>query len=206
MARAGFGYLRLIDPDRVEPSNLPRQLLFEERDAAIGAYKATTAAERLHAVNSSISLDPVIERFGSDNAARLLADVDMVLDGSDNFEARYAINDACAARGLPWIYGGVLADSGATMNVLPGGPCLRCLMPSVPEGGSYLTPETAGVINQIVAVIAAIESAEALKLALGSPDLRRGLLSISLWDWSCCEVNVEKAPGCPACGGAATPS
>ncbi len=124
-----------------------------------------------------------------------------MLDGTDNFEARLLINDACLRLGLPWIYGGVLADSGVTMNVLPGGPCLRCLMPRGPEPGSYATPETAGVLNQVVAVIAALESAEAMKLALGGEGLRKGLLSVSLWDWSCCEVAVERRPGCPACGG-----
>jgi len=201
LCRAGVGFLRLVDSDRVEESNLQRQMLFDESDAAAGVFKAVAAAERLRGINGSIVVEPLVMRADASNIAALVGDVDVVLDGTDNFEVRYVINDACVHLGVPWIYGGVLADSGVSMDIVPGeGPCLRCLMPEAPVCGTFATPETAGVLNQITGVIGAIEAVEAIKIMTGSPDRRRSLVSISLWDASFHLVDIERNAGCPCCG------
>lgn len=200
LARAGFGFLRLVDSDRIEESNLQRQMLFDEADARAGSCKATAAAARLASINSGIALEPVVLRVDRDNIDALVRDADVVLDGSDNFKARYVINDACVRLGVPWIYGGVLADSGVSMNILPGGPCFRCLMPEAPEPGSYATPETAGVLNQITGIIGAVEAVEAIKIVLRSKDVRRSLLSVSLWDAAFHTIDITRNPTCPTCG------
>lgn len=201
LARAGFGYLRLVDADRVEASNLQRQTLFDEADAAAGRLKVEAAAAHLRGINSSIVVDARATRADAANIAELVSGVDIVLDGGDNFQVRYLANDACRAAGVPWIYGGVLGDSGVTLNVLPdSGPCLRCLMPEPPEPGSFDGPEQLGVLNQIVAVIGAIEAVEAMKIVLDSQNIRRSLLSVSLWDTSFYETAIDSSPDCPVCG------
>lgn len=201
LCRAGFGFIRLVDGDRIEESNLQRQMLFDEDDAAAGRYKAEAAAARLGRVNSAALIEPIVARADASNIEALVGDVDVVLDGSDNFEVRYLINDACRRLGVPWIYGGVLGDAGVTMNVLPrGGPCLRCLVPEPPEPGSFATPETVGVLNQITAIIGSVEAVEAMKIVLRSPDVRRSLLSVSLWDASFQEIAIEAGEACPVCG------
>jgi len=201
LCRAGFGFIRLVDGDRIEESNLQRQMLFDEDDAAAGRYKAEAAAARLGRVNSAALIEPIVARADASNIEALVGDVDVVLDGSDNFEVRYLINDACRRLGVPWIYGGVLGDAGVTMNVLPrGGPCLRCLVPEPPEPGSFATPDTVGVLNQITAIIGSVEAVEAMKIVLRSPDVRRSLLSVSLWDASFQEIAIEASEACPVCG------
>lgn len=207
LARAGTGFIRLVDSDRVEESNLQRQMLFDEADAAGHGYKAVAASMHLRAINSSITTEPVVVRADESNIESLIDDVDVVLDGADNFDIRYIANDACRRRGIPWIYGGVLADAGVTLNVLPdGGPCLRCLLPEPPRAGSFSTPEQSGVLNQITAIIGSIEALEAIKLLIGSPDVRRTLLSIDLWSSSFRQIEVSKDPDCPVCGGRPTGS
>ncbi len=200
LARAGVGHLRLIDRDYVELCNLQRQCIFTEDDARSGLPKAEAAALRLGAVNSGIVIDPVTADVNPGNAERLLDGVDVVVDGSDNFEVRYVVNDACLKLGVPWVYGGALMDSGVTMNILPGtGPCLRCLLPDPPPAGSQQTCASAGVLNMITGVIGSIEAAEAMKLALGSPEVRKTFLSINLWTSSFQEVEIGRNPECPAC-------
>ncbi|MBN2874136.1 MAG: ThiF family adenylyltransferase [Spirochaetales bacterium] len=200
LARAGFGFLRLVDGDRVEVSNLQRQTLFDESDAAAHAYKAEAAAAHIAAINAAVATEALVMRADSSSIDKLVQDVDVVLDGADNFDVRYLANDACRRLGIPWIYGGVLGDSGVTMNVLPeSGPCLRCLMPDAPEPGTFPTTETVGILNQIVAVIGNLEAIEAMKIVVGSPDVRRSLVSISLWDASFHETMVERSPACPVC-------
>ena len=200
LARAGVGRLRLVDRDYVEESNLQRQSLFSEADAREGLPKAQAAAAALMAVNSGIALEPVIADVNSGNVERLIEGADVVVDGSDNFEIRYLLNDACLRQGIPWVYGGAIMDSGVTMNILPGkGPCLRCLLPSIPPAGTQATCASAGVLNMITGVIANIEAVEALKILLGSPNVRRTFLSIGLWDSVFQEVEIERDPSCPAC-------
>jgi adenylyltransferase/sulfurtransferase len=200
LARAGVGTLRLIDPDIVETSNLPRQILYTEDDALPGDRpKAGTAALRLATFNSEIRLDTRPVAITAANAAGLLAGLDVVLDATDNFAARYAINDACLQLGIPWIYGGAVGDSGTTLNILPGaGPCLRCLMPDIPAPGSWKTSADSGVLNMITGIIGSIQAAETVKLILDPPAARRSLLSINLWDFSIRESEVPRDPHCPA--------
>lgn len=200
LARAGVGYLRLIDRDYVEESNLQRQLLYTEADAADGLPKAQAAALHLKEINSGITVDPVVADFNAGNAERLLAGLDLVVDGSDNFELRFLVNDVCRKLGLPWIYGGALQDYGATMNILPDrGPCLRCLLREPPPAGSQPTCATAGVLNAITGIVGNLQAAEAIKLLTGSPLLRATYLTLSLWDFSIQEVPLERDTDCPVC-------
>jgi adenylyltransferase/sulfurtransferase len=200
LARAGVGHLRLVDRDYVEEGNLQRQVLFTEADAREGRPKAEAAVEYLAAVNSSIAMEPFVTDVNAGNVERIIADADVVVDGSDNFEVRYIINDACQKMRLPWIYGGALMDSGVTMNILPGvGPCFRCLMPDPPAPGSQPTCASAGVLNMISGVIGNIEAAEAIKVVLGSPAIRRTMLALSLWDFTMQEIEIEREPECPSC-------
>jgi len=182
LARAGLGRLRLIDRDYVEPSNLQRQILYTEEDARLGVPKAEAAARHLGLANSSVSIEPVVVHVNGGNAVELQKDMDVIVDGSDNFTLRFVVNDACLRLKKPWIYGGALGDSGVTMNILPGeGPCLRCLLSSPPSPGSQPTCASAGVLNMITGIIGNIEAAEAMKIALGSPEVRKTFLSLSLW-------------------------
>src|SRR5450755_1475038 len=183
LARAGVGRLTLIDRDYVEPSNLHRQWLFEEADAAEALPKAAAAERRIARINSSIRARGVIADLTAANVAELLGDADIVLDGTDNFETRYLINDFAVSRGIPWVYGAAVASYGLTMPVIPGRTaCLRCVYPD-PPSGAQPTCETAGVLNSITAVIAALQTADALKILAGRADaVQARLTTVDVWD------------------------
>ncbi|MFC4600466.1 ThiF family adenylyltransferase [Cohnella hongkongensis] len=204
LARAGVGSLTLIDRDIVDRSNLQRQMLFDEADAAAGTPKAAAAAGRLAAVNGGISITPRIADLNAFNAERLLEDADIVLDGTDNFSARYLINEFSVKHGVPWVYGGAVGASGMTLTVVPEAtPCLRCLFPSAPPGGALDTCETAGVLAPIVDTIASVQAMEAIKLLSGRSDALHGsLLQIDLWSsqWQSLAVGGARDPDCPVCG------
>jgi adenylyltransferase/sulfurtransferase len=201
LARAGVGRLRVVDRDVVDLTNLHRQVLFDEDDVAAGLPKAEAAARRLRRVNSTIAVEATVADVTPRNVEALVAGVSLVVDGLDNFETRYLLNDACLAAGKPWIYGGVLGAVGMTMNVLPGaGPCLRCLFPEPPPPGTLPTCDTAGVIGPAPAVVASLQSAEACKILVGSPDVRRDLLYVDVWEGSFRSTRVARAGDCPACG------
>lgn len=201
LARAGVGRLRLIDRDFVEINNLQRQTLYDEADAASALPKAVAAANRLRAINSDISIEPIVSDFTADNALDLLAGADLALDGSDNFEARYLLNDACLKLGMPWIYSGVIAAYGVSMTVLPHATaCLRCVFPERPLPGTTPTCDTAGILNGIVAAIGGVTSTEALKLLTGSEQLARGMYWMDLWENSSERIELPRQPDCPACG------
>jgi molybdopterin/thiamine biosynthesis adenylyltransferase len=202
LARAGVGSLRVVDRDFVELNNLQRQVLFDEGDLARGLPKAIAAADKLARVNSTIAVEPVVDDVNAGNIADLIAGVDVIVDGTDNFETRYLLNDAAARAGIPWVYGGVLASYGMTMTVIPGDTaCLRCVFPDPPAPGSAPTCDTAGVLGPAVAAIAAIQATEALKLLLGARDeVNRDLLSIDVWRLSFDRLPVRRTPGCPTCG------
>lgn len=200
LARAGVGRLRLIDRDFVETNNLQRQTLYDEEDAASAMPKAVAAARRLRAVNSAIVVEPVVSDFTADNALELLADVDLALDGTDNFEARYLLNDACLSLGIPWIYSGVIAAYGVSMTVIPHDTaCLRCAFPEQPLPGTTPTCDTAGILNGIVAAIGGVSSTEALKLLVGSDRLARGLFWMDLWENVSERIELPRQEDCPAC-------
>ena len=173
LARAGVGSIRIIDRDFIETHNLQRQILFDEDDVAQNLPKAEAAARKLRAINSTITIEPVVTDLDHTNILDLVGDADLILDGTDNFETRYLINDAAVKLNKPWIYGGVIGSEGQTMTIVPGKtPCLRCLIETAPPPGMTPTCETAGVLGPAVAVIASFEAIEAIKLlagALGRP-------------------------------------
>src|SRR5215471_8199515 len=201
LARAGVGYLRMVDRDFVEGNNLQRQVLFDESDALASMPKAEAAARQLRRVNSAIEIDARTLDVNTDNIEELLDGVDLVLDGTDNFETRYLLNDACLKLGKPWIYSGVIAAYGVTMTILPGDTaCLRCVFPERPLPGTTPTCDTAGVLNGIVGVVTGLASTEALKLLVGSAQLVRGLTWVDLWENTFERVELPRMPDCPTCG------
>jgi adenylyltransferase/sulfurtransferase len=202
LARAGVGFIRVIDRDYIEFSNLQRQLLFDEHDAEAASPKAIAAAGRMRAINSEITVEPVVADLTPSNADDLLADVHLILDGTDNFETRYLINDFAISRGLPWIYGAAVGSYGLKMPVLPGRTCcLRCVFPE-PPSGVQPTCETAGVLGPITMTIGALQAADALKILAGHTD--RVVAQITIVDVWTGEILQTRQPApraaCPACG------
>jgi adenylyltransferase/sulfurtransferase len=168
LVRAGVGRLRVIDRDFIEPNNLQRQVLFDERDVAENLPKAEAAARKLAVINSSVHVEPVVADIDRTNILAFVQDADLILDGTDNFEVRYLINDAAVKLGKPWVHGGCVGSHGMTMTILPGEtPCLRCVFESVPGPGEAGTCETAGVLAPVVHIIASYQAAEALKVLTG---------------------------------------
>jgi adenylyltransferase/sulfurtransferase len=202
LARAGVGHLRLVDRDFVELNNLQRQLLYDEDDIAAMLPKAVAAAAKLRRINSEIAIEEIVADVGPANIAGLIADADVVLDGTDNFATRYLINDACVKLGKPWVYCGVLATYGMTHTVRPGvTPCLRCILGELPAPGTMPTCDTAGIIGPIVALLGSIAAAEALKLIIGRGELNDGMVHIDLWDGTFERFDLGgPRPGCPTCG------
>lgn len=201
LCRAGVGFLRLVDRDYVELSNLQRQTLYTEEDAQQRTPKAVASCEHLKKVNSEIELEPVSIDVNSSNIEELISDVNLVLDGSDNLEVRYLINEACVKQNRPWIYAGAIIGTGMTMNILPGEtPCLRCLFPQVLPAGTGPTCSTAGVLNGITGIVASIASTEAIKILVGSANVRKSLLAIDIWNNQFDEIKIEKKLDCPVCG------
>ncbi|GBC82528.1 putative adenylyltransferase/sulfurtransferase MoeZ [bacterium HR10] len=204
LARAGVGFLRLVDRDFVEESNLQRQIMFEERDALERLPKAVACARRVARINSDVRTEAIVTDVTYKNIERLIADVDLVLDGTDNFETRYLINDACVKHGKPWIYGAAVGAYGLTMTIRPGiTPCLRCVFEKIPPPGSSPTCDTAGIILPIVLFIASIQVTEAIKVLIGRTEkLHGGLIQVDAWEMSVHRVRLQKVrerADCPAC-------
>jgi molybdopterin-synthase adenylyltransferase len=195
MVRAGAASVTVIDRDFVEESNLQRQSLFDEADVALGMPKAAAAEAHLRALNSDVTVRGIVTDFVADNADTLLAGADLVLDGTDNFETRFLLNDVCVRAGLPWVYGACVGSYGLALLVRPKvSPCLRCLLEERPAPGSGPTCDTAGVV-------AGIQVAEALKLLSGHTDaLLPGLVTVDLWQSQFDVLDLRgRAPWCPAC-------
>jgi adenylyltransferase/sulfurtransferase len=203
LVRAGVGRLRLIDRDFVEPSNLQRQILFTEEDARQALPKAAAAEAHLRQVNSQVEVEGVVADLAPGNAVGLLDGFDLILDGTDNFEGRFLVNDIAVQSGRPWIYGGCVGAYGICLAMVPGETaCLSCLMPDVPAPGSSPTCDTAGVIGPAAAVVASLQAGEALKILSGHPErLRKALVSLDLWQCSYQEVRVPRDPSCATCVG-----
>ena len=202
LARSGVGTLRIIDRDYVEASNLQRQALFDEADAAESLPKAIAAAKKIAAFNSQIVVEPQVADLAPSNIEPLLEGMQVILDGTDNFETRYLINDYALKSGLPWIYAAAVGSYAVTLNILPGKTaCLACLFPH-PPAGTFETCETAGILNSAVNLVASIEATEALKLMVGAENLlRRTLLSFDVWRNERAElVATSPRDGCRACG------
>jgi molybdopterin/thiamine biosynthesis adenylyltransferase len=204
LVRAGVGFLRIIDRDFIEIHNLQRQILFDEQDVADNLPKAEAAARKLRLINSQTRIEPVVTDLDHTNILELVGDADLILDGTDNFETRYLINDTAVKLGKSWVYGGVIGSEGQTMTIVPGKtPCLRCLIETAPPPGMTPTCETAGVLGPAVAVIASLEAVEAIKLLSGAHDaLNRDLIMIDVWDWTFRQLKVAGLLGkvdCPCC-------
>jgi molybdopterin-synthase adenylyltransferase len=200
LCRAGVGRLRLIDRDFVELTNLQRQFLFDEKDARSRLPKAVAAAEKLRAVNSEIVIEEMIADLTARNAEHLISGADVILDGTDNLETRFLINDVALKSMKPWVYGAVLGAEGMTMAIIPGQtPCLRCFVPRIPQPGTMPNCDTEGVLSAVTAVIASLQSAEALKILTGA-EPRQSLLRIDVWAGEFLELSVRPRPECPACG------
>jgi molybdopterin-synthase adenylyltransferase len=203
LARAGIGHLRLVDRDYLELHNLQRQVLYSEADVASGLPKAAIAASKLRDINSAIEIEPVVADVTASNIAHLCSGVDVIVDGTDNFETRYLLNEAAQKFNIPWVYGGAIGASGQTMTILPGETaCLRCVLPEAPPPGSMPNCDTAGILASAAHVVASLEALEAIKIASGNrAAINRRLTVIDLWDNQFRQVGLEKLAqqGCPTC-------
>lgn len=206
LVRAGVGTVRIVDRDFVEITNLQRQVLYDEQDLADGLPKAIAARRKLERINSDITLDAHVADVDHTNILRLAEGCDVILDGTDNFEIRFLINDASLETGIPWINGGCVGSHGQVMPILPGRtPCWRCLVEDVPEPGTTDTCDTAGVIGPAVSTVASLQVAHALKILSGHVDLIEPVLTIlDVWDVSLRQLKLGDLPArmnCPACVG-----
>jgi molybdopterin-synthase adenylyltransferase len=202
LARAGVGFLRLVDRDFIEASNLHRQVLYDESDAAGALPKAVAAANRCLRINSAIAVEPLIKDVNYANIEDLIRDTDVILDGTDNFETRYLINDAAVKLGKPWVYGAAVSAHGLQMTIRPGNtPCLRCVFAEMPPPGTSPTCDTAGVILPIIATVASYQIVETLKLLTGQiTRLHGALIQFDLWQNSFTKLKLcERTPDCPTC-------
>ncbi len=202
LARAGVGQIRIIDRDFVEPSNLQRQMLFDEADAKESLPKAVAAVRKISAFNSGIVVEPKVADLTPENIAELLRGVKLILDGTDNFETRYLINDFAVQQSIPWIYTAAVGSYAVSLNILPGETaCLACVFPDSPIG-IVETCETSGILNSAVNLAASISATEALKMLVGAGEqIRRTLLSFDTWSNERAEVAADKPiAGCRACG------
>jgi molybdopterin-synthase adenylyltransferase len=205
IVRAGIGRLTLVDRDYIDESNLQRQSLFTESDCREGLPKATAAAAHLSAINSRVVLDPRIMDVNAATIAGLVEEQDLILDGTDNFEARFLINDASVKWGIPWVYGACVGAYGLCVAFVPGKtPCLRCVLGQLPPPGSSPTCDTVGVIGPIVHLVAAWEVAEGFKILTGRPERLNGkLMNFDLWENQVSGIdlaNLRHEGECPACG------
>jgi len=207
LARAGVGWMRICDRDLVETTNLQRQVLFDEADAAAATPKAVAAGRLLGAINSTIEIDARVTDVHSGNIESLMrvgdGVVDLVLDGTDNVETRYLINDATAKLGVPWVYGACVGTTGRAMGVIPGhSPCLRCLFPQPAGPGELATCDTAGVLAAAAGVVASIQVVEAMRILLADATAASELATVDVWPLRVRTISTAGArrADCPTCG------
>jgi len=204
LVRAGVGRVRIVDRDFAEINNLQRQVLFDEDDVAARTPKAVAAAEKLRRANSQVEIEPVVADVNHTNIESLCEGIDAIVDGTDNFQTRFLVNDFAVKNRVPWVYGGCLGAEGQTMTILPHDtPCLRCLMQDCPPPGSTPTCDTAGIVGPAVGVIASIEAVEAIKILSGhAADVSRDLTVVELWDGRIRQVSIaalREQVDCPTC-------
>jgi len=198
IARAGVGRIILVDSDTVEMGNLQRQGLLIEED--VGERKAAAVGRALRRINSEIEIDFKVERIAADNIERLLAGVDLVLDGFDNMPSRYLLNDACVKHGVPWIFAAVAGTFGMTMPIIPHRTaCLRCLSPDPVPDEFVLTAGNAGLINTIPRAIVSLQATLALKILLGASDVPASLTTYDIWTNQFASLEIERGDDCPCC-------
>lgn len=205
LVRAGVGHVRLVDRDIPEWSNLQRQHLFDEADVQARTPKALAGAERLRRINSSVTIEPLVTDATAQNMEKLLDGMDLILDGLDNFETRYLLNDACVKMGIPWFYGAVQGTTAFTLPVIPGeGPCFRCVFPEAPAPGTVPTCNMAGVLGSVVALAAAQQVTLAMRwLVAGTTDPAHFpviLTQTNIWTGSTVQLRPARQDNCPCCG------
>jgi adenylyltransferase/sulfurtransferase len=202
LARAGVGFIRIVDRDFVEFSNLQRQTLYSEADAIERLPKAVAAKNRLAAINSEIEIEAIVADINHTNIESFLEDADLAIDGTDNFQIRYLLNDAAVKLGKSWIYGAAVSSYGTTMTIIPSEtPCLRCIFEEIPAAGSAPTCDTAGVVQAVISSVSAIQTTEAIKLLTGKKEkLHVSLLQIDIWqnEWRKIRLGAPNA-GCECC-------
>lgn len=204
LVRSGVGFVRIVDRDFVDLDNLHRQVLFDETDAAEQLPKAVAAVRRLGRVNSQVQIEPLVADLNAENICRLADDVALIVDGTDNFETRYLVNDYAVSTGKPWVFAGCVGAEGQVLAVVPGEtPCLSCIMPEPPPATVLPTCESAGVLGPIVNVIASLQAMEALKILSGNRErLNPAMTFVDLWHNQLRTIGVatSRAPDCPTCG------
>jgi molybdopterin-synthase adenylyltransferase len=201
LVRSGVGYTRIIDRDLVEVSNLQRQTLFDEEDARLNLPKAVAAQKRLNRINSEVEVDAVIADINLENAEELLKDVDVIVDGTDNFMTRFLINDVAVKYGTPWVHGAAVSSRGMFAVFKPGiTPCYRCLFPHVPTGAGE-TCDTVGVLSALTDIIGSFQAVETIKLLVGTGETTPNLEQLDIWDGTSMQMDISQGrnPQCPAC-------
>ena len=200
LVRAGIGKIKIVDRDLVEISNLQRQILYDEEDVRERIPKSIAAKRKLEKINSEVKIEAIVSDVNFRNIEDLIKDCDIVLDGTDNFETRFLINEACVKHEIPWIYGAVIGGAGSTATIIPEKtPCLRCIIEEIPSPGNLPTCDTLGVLNTIPATIASIQTTEALKIILENENLNNDLILIDLWSSSWEKIKIERKRNCPVC-------
>jgi len=202
LTRAGVGKIRIVDRDFIEYHNLQRQVLFDEEDIRSGLPKAIAAERHLRNVNSTVEIEGIVADVNYTNIESFCRGADVILDGLDNLETRLLINDVSLKHRIPWVYGAAIASSGMTMTVIPGEPpCFRCLSAAVPEPGTMLTCETAGVVATAPALIGSLQTTEAMKILVGSDKINRKLVIVDVWTGAFDQLEMKPRTDCPACQG-----
>jgi molybdopterin/thiamine biosynthesis adenylyltransferase len=210
LARAGVGFLRIVDRDFLELNNLQRQVIYDEQDVRDNLPKAIAAQRRLQQVNSDIQIEAIVTDVNHTNIHELLNKIDVIADGTDNFETRFLLNDASHEMRIPWVYGGCVGAEGQSLTIIPGQtPCFRCIVTEPPPPGTTPTCDSAGILGSIVNVIASIEAAEVLKLLCGAKEaINPGLTIVDLWTNQFRSVNLDNlrdGTECPTCQKGETP-
>ncbi len=202
LARAGVGRIRIIDRDFVEYHNLQRQVLFNEDDVKNNLPKVVAAKRALEKVNQFVRLEAIIADVNYGNIERYCSGMDLILDGLDNIETRFLVNDVSLKLKIPYIYGDAIASTGMSMTIIPGEtPCFRCVFPSLPEPETLPNCEIAGILASAPAIIGAIEASEAIKILMGSDRLNRDLIMLDVWNLTLNSLKIKNRDGCTACAG-----
>lgn len=202
LVRGGVGRLVIADRDLVELTNLQRQTLFDQRDA--GQAKAQAAARRLSQINSSVTVEPLVTDAWAGNIENLVENIDLILDGTDNVQTRYLLNDASVKWNIPWIHAACVGTEGRVMAILPGrSACLRCIYPTPPAAGELPTCDTAGILQPAAAAVASLQAAQAMKILTGkwaAGDQRLWKLDVWSGRYGSIDLSEARQNECPCCG------
>jgi molybdopterin/thiamine biosynthesis adenylyltransferase len=202
LVRAGVGKVKIVDRDFIEYHNLQRQVLFDEEDIRAKLPKAVAAERHLNKVNSTVKVTGVVADVNYTNIEELCRGVDIILDGLDNAETRFLINDVSLKHKIPWVYGAAVASSGMTMSIIPGEtPCLRCIYPSPPPRAVTPTCETAGILGTVPAIVGSLQATEAMKILMGDKEINRDLICIDVWYGTFQHFKIKSRENCTACAG-----